>query len=129
MTKPELDPERLARVKAAITRLAAAQDARKSMKPNTPEWTAHRRVLAAACDPAFLLSLIEAAEDTKRLEWLAESATSISDGYGPDGISMDPAKATHGRVLILQTHLPTVPRETEDWFRAAIDAAIAESNA
>lgn len=77
-------------------------------------------------DLASLRERVEAAErDTARIEWIRENATSVSDGYGPDGEMMPLHTSTHGRVRLLDVTLPTVPRETQDWTRAALDRAIA----
>jgi hypothetical protein len=72
---------------------------------------------------SLLAALDEGERDTARIEWIRENATSVSDGYGPDGELMDLTRSTHGRVRLLDV-LPTVPRETEDWTRAALDRAI-----
>jgi hypothetical protein len=77
-----------------------------------------------AARAALLHSLREMAADTARIEWIRENATTVSDGYGPNGELAPPFHlSTHGRVMLLETTLPTVPRESKDWTRAAIDAA------
>lgn len=62
----------------------------------------------------------------KRLDWISGNATSVSDGYEADGYpSRDIIRSTHGRVLLVNTTLPVVPRTEADWLGAALDLAIA----
>jgi hypothetical protein len=75
---------------------------------------------AAASHPSVLLALLD---DADAIDWIREHATSVSDGYGPNGTMMHPAHSTHGRVLLTETTLPTVPRDEPDWTRAALRAA------
>ncbi len=94
------------------------------------QWDAHHRDedskrYLAEVRAELEARIAEAERDTARIEWIRAHATSVSDGYGPDGETMDLLYSTHGRVLLLEMRLPTVPRETADWTRAAIDRAIA----
>lgn len=69
--------------------------------------------------------LSTALADTRRVDWIADAACTVSDGYDATGDAASPFDSTHGRVKLLEYALPTVPRETPDWLRAAIDAAMA----
>jgi hypothetical protein len=120
MTVSKQDVEREA-LNTADYRLAPS-----GQGPQADQWAdkPHRLVYDLCSEVERLRGRIEALQkDAERLDWIKDAATSVSDGWTADG-RPEFIGGTHALVSLCEiSPIAFVPRESPDWFRAAIDAA------